>query len=230
MATLGRFTRASSAWAMIASSAPSLAVLGSPTSLWGRLPSTRPLARELLLAVGELLGASSAPVQIDTLWHALFAQYPHYRLRAQQDMLECWPALALMEPWADLFTTARHTLTRCGGERGGCGFSAKAVVERKNMRRQIFRQSLRTKQGELLSFSIGIYEILEIAHAAHEHMEQINAERNLVIAGLRHNGTLAYRPSLSAKKLARACEQPWTAKLSQGNHRMPARWLAERGR
>ena len=70
--------------------------------------------------------------------------------------------------------------------------------------------------------------MLEIAFAAHEYMEEMNVVKNVVLAGLRRNGMLAYRPSLSAKKLVRACEQPWAAKLSQGSHRMPARWLEDR--
>ena len=53
-----------------------------------------------------LLDASTAPVRLDALWHALFAQDPLYRLRAYHDLFKCWRSLASMQPVAGLFAAS----------------------------------------------------------------------------------------------------------------------------
>jgi len=108
-------------------------------------------------------------------------------------------------------------------------FSLKAAATReKASLRKMMRAAAVSKNEPAPSHRVGQYELLRIAAAAHDHMVELNLEKNVVLAGLRRNGMLAWRPSLSQGKLVRSDEQEWTKSLPQGNHRMPAEWMKQR--
>ena len=57
------------------------------------------------------------------------------------------------------------------------------------------------KAGRPASFACGTEEIMRIAQAAHRSMIIKNEKENVVLAGLRRNGTLSWRPNLSSGKM-----------------------------
>ena len=52
------------------------------------------------------------------------------------------------------------------------------------------------RAGEEMPLGCRPYEIMRIANAAHKGVAQRNTDENLVLAGLRRNGQLGYRPDM----------------------------------
>ena len=69
--------------------------------------------------------------------------------------------------------------------------------------------------------------MLKLIYEAHIHTVQLNAKDTLVLAGLRRNGMLSWRPSVSQMKLVRSDSQQWAKGLPEGSHRYPAEWLKD---
>jgi hypothetical protein len=86
------------------------------------------------------------------------------------------------------------------------------------------------QQKQLMSLSCAPFEILTIASKAHQAVEVRNAETKLVLAGLRRNGQLGYRPNLATGKLEKVemTEGSWCENLKEGSHRYPGSWLEDR--
>ena len=86
------------------------------------------------------------------------------------------------------------------------------------------------QQKQLMSLSCTPFEIMTIASKAHQAVEVRNAETKLVLAGLRRNGQLGYRPNLATGKLEKVemTEGSWCETLKEGSHRYPASWLEDR--
>ena len=82
--------------------------------------------------------------------------------------------------------------------------------------------------GTVETFKCGPKEVLRVAYAAHMRAVENNARENVVLAGLRRNGMLSFRPSLSSGCLVRSDCQGWAKKLPEGGHRYPKDWLTER--
>ena len=84
-------------------------------------------------------------------------------------------------------------------------------------------------------FKCGPYEMVKIAHAGHKAMVAHNEKSNLVLAGMRRNGFLHWRPDGEGKlvlsELQDWCKQPGTdvVKLVEGSHRLKPSWLEGRG-
>jgi hypothetical protein len=92
-------------------------------------------------------------------------------------------------------------------------------------------KKLAAKQQKLLmSLSCSPCEIMTIASKAHQAVEVRNAETKLVLAGLRRNGQLGYRPNLATGKLEKVemTQGAWCEHLKEGSHRYPAAWLDDR--
>ena len=83
-------------------------------------------------------------------------------------------------------------------------------------------------RGEVSTFRCGPLEVLRVAHAAHMKTVELNAEKDIVLSGLRRNGLLSYRPCLSQGCLRRADEEEWARRRPEGSHRYPRKWLNER--
>ena len=88
-------------------------------------------------------------------------------------------------------------------------------------------------KGQPADFKIGTYELLRIANAAHQGMVEKNLTQDSVLAGMRRNGFLSWRPDLEKGQFVRADEQDWcknadgTVKFPEGSHRMKDDWLVE---
>ena len=72
---------------------------------------------------------------------------------------------------------------------------------------------------EIPTFKCGPKQVLRVAHGCHEAMVERNASENVVLAGLRRNGMLSWRPCLSRRCLVRSDSQPWAQKLPEGSQR-----------
>ena len=59
-------------------------------------------------------------------------------------------------------------------------------------------------------------------------MEKETIERNLVLAGLRINGMLAYRPNVEKKVLEPLTNEEWVSELPFQSHRFKAAWGKDR--
>ena len=84
------------------------------------------------------------------------------------------------------------------------------------------------KEGVKASFKCGVEEIVYICHKAHMAMVEMNAKDNLVLAGLRRNGMLVWRPDIKNGKLYNCSQESWCKDLPVGSHRMKDSWLEER--
>jgi len=86
------------------------------------------------------------------------------------------------------------------------------------------------QQKQLMSLSCKPFEIMTIASKAHQAVEVRNAETKLVLAGLRRNGALGYRPNLATGKLEKVemTQGAWCEDLKEGSHRYPGAWLDDR--
>ena len=89
-------------------------------------------------------------------------------------------------------------------------------------------RSIAAASGATSSLACGPRRLLRIAHAAHMHAVRLNEEQNLVLAGLRRNGMLSFRPRLSEKRLVRSDTQALCRGLPEGSHRYPKEWLRDR--
>lgn len=108
-------------------------------------------------------------------------------------------------------------------------FAVKAAAERqKTELRRKLRDAAVARNEPPPPFVCGLYEMLSIAAAAHEWQVSLNLKDEIVLKGLRRNGMLAYRPSLTEGKLVRSDTQKWAEDKPEGNHRMPEKWLKKR--
>ena len=107
-------------------------------------------------------------------------------------------------------------------------FPFKAAVRRSkdDMKRDM--RAVGEASGKAASFACGPAEMLKLIYEAHMHTVQLNAKDNLVLAGLRRNGMLSWRPSVSQMKLVRSDSQQWAKDLPEVSHRYPAEWLKDR--
>ena len=89
-------------------------------------------------------------------------------------------------------------------------------------------------EGKESDFKVGTYEILVIANEAHKGMVEKNLKEDSVLAGMRRNGFLSWRPDLEQGKFVRSDEQAWcqnpdgSVKFQEGSHRLRDEWLHER--
>ena len=108
------------------------------------------------------------------------------------------------------------------------GFPLKAAMSRckDEMKREM--RTIAEKFAQVANFKRTPLEEIKIAHAGHVHLEELNSKQNLVVAGLRRNGLLSWRPDVEKKSFVRADSQPWCKDLAEGSHRYPKSWLADR--
>jgi len=108
-------------------------------------------------------------------------------------------------------------------------FPVKRAADRmKAELRKTFRADSLSSGQPAPAVVVGPFEMLKIAHAAHEYQVKLNSENDTVLCGLRRNGMLSYRPSLSQGCLVRSDTQKWAKDKPEGNHRMPKKWLRNR--
>ena len=89
-------------------------------------------------------------------------------------------------------------------------------------------RSAASAAGEVATFKCGFWEILRIAYESHQAVVEENAKNKTVLAGMRRNGMLSWRPDTRNKKLVRSDEQAWAKGLPEGSHRYPKEWLEDR--
>jgi hypothetical protein len=106
--------------------------------------------------------------------------------------------------------------------------SLKAAVAREQLHMRNAMRAQATAPDEVARLRCGALELLGVAHACHEAMVEHNLRNNAVLAGLRRNGMLSWRPCLSRRCLVRSDSQPWAQKLPEGSQRYPKEWLKER--
>ena len=70
-------------------------------------------------------------------------------------------------------------------------------------------------------------DLLTVLQEGMKDVRDLNAQNNLTLAGLRRNGFLAYRPSLSRGVLERSGAQAWAQRLCEGSHRYLPQWLSD---
>ncbi len=86
-------------------------------------------------------------------------------------------------------------------------------------------RSAAVKENVKATFKCGVEEIVYIAHKAHVSMVQMNAKDSLVLAGLRRNGMLVWRPDIKNGRLYNCEAESWCKDLPVGSHRLKDSWL-----
>ena len=104
------------------------------------------------------------------------------------------------------------------------GFARRAMEDLKEEMKAACHQA----GAEQVKFTCSTYEILKIANEAHKGIVKRNQDTQLVLAGLRRNGLLSWRPDLSKGEMVRSSDQMWASKLTEGSHRYPSSWLEAR--
>ena len=107
-------------------------------------------------------------------------------------------------------------------------FVAKAACKRAQDEMKKSMRELAIREGKVANFKHGPYEVLQLAFEAHSHCAEVATKNNLVLAGLRRNGMLSWRPVPEEKRFARSDSQPWAKTLLEGSHRYPSSWLRSR--
>ena len=120
------------------------------------------------------------------------------------------------------------------------GFMIKACTRRvkEDIKREMRAEAEAKGQKHPIGFKCGPYEILRISYEAHVHMEQKNEAENTVLAGMRQNFMLSYRPNLRTGKMERCDTQEWcqqaeeeektSGRMSEGSHRIQSSWAENR--
>ena len=78
-------------------------------------------------AIKDLLVHDAAPLLMEPLWCEITRRQPSFGGLLQQDMFECWQQLASLNFLKALFSITKRSITCCGLDHEGCGFSAEAV-------------------------------------------------------------------------------------------------------
>lgn len=107
-------------------------------------------------------------------------------------------------------------------------FVAKAACRRAQGEMKKAMRELAIREGKVANFKCGPYEVLKLAFEAHSHCAEVSIKNNLVLAGLRRNGMLSWRPVPEENKFVRSDSQPWAKDLPEGSHRYPSSWLRMR--
>ena len=100
------------------------------------------------------------------------------------------------------------------------------------------KQTMSLRRDEAMAVAEGVRprimttreDMLRIALAGHEHVEKLNAETDLLLAGLRRNGFLHWRPCPRENRLVRMSEAApeFCKKRPERSHRIPESWWADR--
>ena len=106
-------------------------------------------------------------------------------------------------------------------------FSFKAFCTREQMALKRELRDNAIAENTACVLKCGPYEVLRIVHNAFLRLEQQNAEKGNLLACLRRNGFLAYRPDWE-KRCLRPVVGELAEKLPMGNHRMPSKWIEHR--
>ena len=77
-------------------------------------------------------------------------------------------------------------------------------------------------------YRCGRYEVLRTSYEACRHVEKQNEETTILLASLRRNGFLAFRPNVDKGTLERCDDQPWAQDFKQGCHRVKNSWTENR--
>ena len=77
-------------------------------------------------------------------------------------------------------------------------------------------------------FKCGLEGIVRICQGAHQEMERMNAESDIVLKGLRRNGMLQYRPDTVEQVLLDCDLDAIFTDMPVGSHRIRDEWLADR--
>ena len=75
---------------------------------------------------------------------------------------------------------------------------------------------------------MGVRAMMQITVKAQEALEQANADKNWVLAGMRRNFMLSYRPDLDKQQLVKSSEQAWAAEFPEGTSRLKSSWYEDR--
>ena len=82
--------------------------------------------------------------------------------------------------------------------------------------------------SEKESFKCGLEEIVRIAQHGHQDMVRRNAAQDIVLAGLRKNGMLQYRPNTERLQFAYVDLDERFKDMPVGSHRLKDEWLFQR--
>ena len=105
-------------------------------------------------------------------------------------------------------------------------FLFKALCERAKRRVLEAQKATCKKEGKREEFRCTPYNVFYIIQEGLKELALKTKERNLVLAGLRRNGMLAYRPT--SKGLVKASEEAWAKDLPEISHRLKESWRIER--
>ena len=78
-------------------------------------------------AIKDLRAQDTAPLLMEPLWREITRRQPSFKDLLQQDLFECWQLLASLNFLKALFSITKRSITCCGLDHEGCGFSAEAV-------------------------------------------------------------------------------------------------------
>ena len=112
-------------------------------------------------------------------------------------------------------------------------FMIKACSRRskEQIKREMRTQASRDEEDKPIGFRCGPYEVLRISYECHQYMEEQNEKKNTVLAGMRQNYMLSYRPNLRTGKMERCDTQEWCQAeelVKEGSHRIKASWAQDR--
>ena len=78
-------------------------------------------------AIKDLLAQDPTPLRMEPLWCEITRRQPAFKGLLHQDMFECWQLLASLNFLKALFSITKRSITCCGLDHQGCGFSSEAV-------------------------------------------------------------------------------------------------------
>ncbi len=93
---------------------------------------------------------------------------------------------------------------------------------------QMAERRLAKAEGKVAEMNLGTKGMTQITVRAQELLEKENAEKNWVLAAMRRNSMLSWRPDVKAKQFARSDSQEWAKELSEGTSRMRESWYEDR--
>ena len=75
---------------------------------------------------------------------------------------------------------------------------------------------------------MGVEAMMQITVKAQEALEKANEDKRWVLAGMRRNFMLSYRPDLDKQQMVKSSEQAWAAEFPEGTSRLKSSWYEDR--
>ena len=102
----------------------------------------------------------------------------------------------------------------------GFAMPAKAAARQEHDRQRSMLRERAKAEGVGARYKVGCREVLQTAQVMQRRMEELNEQRQTVLAEARACGWLHWRPSIKAGRLLLAADQPWARPLTEGSSRM----------